>query len=119
MIVQSKNVTVEGNNLYNVGLGIFVRGGQSWGNRIVNNNITAATNGVLGICYNPAPTDPMGPRGDVISGNHIVGYGTGIQMSATSPYNVIRGNTLAVTAMGVENMNDTNIVEANTTVRLR
>lgn len=74
---------------------------------------------MLGICYNPAPTDPAGPRGDVISGNHIVGYGTGIQMAASAPYNVIRGNTLAVATTGVENLNDTNIVEGNTTVRLR
>ena len=113
MIMQSKNVTVEGNNFYNTGLGIFVRGGRSWGNRIANNNITAATNGVLGICYNPTPTDPMGPRGDVISGNHMAGYNKGIQMGATSAYNIIRNNTAVYLDKEIENNNTSNVVEGN------
>ena len=45
------------------GLGIFVRGGMSTGNRIANNTITAGSNGIFAICYNPTPDDPMGPRG--------------------------------------------------------
>ncbi len=119
MIVQSKSVVVEDNNLYNVGLGIFVRGGRSLGNRIANNTIAAASNGIFGICYNPTDSDPMSPRGDVISGNHIVGYATGIQMAATAPYNVIRANTIAFGNTGIDNANTTNIVDGNWTVRIQ
>jgi large repetitive protein len=117
MIVQSKSVVVEDNNLYNVGLGIFVRGGRSTGNRINNNTITAASNGIFGICYNPTDSDPMSPRGDVISGNHIVGYGTGIQMAATAPNNVIRANTVVAITTAIDNANSTNIVEGNWTLK--
>jgi parallel beta-helix repeat protein len=118
LIVQSKSVVVEDNNLYNVGLGIFVRGGRSWGNRIANNTIVAGSNGVFGICYNPTDSDPMAPRGDVISGNHIVNYGTGIQMAATSPNNMIRNNTIAATNTPIDNANTTNVVEGNSTAKL-
>jgi hypothetical protein len=118
MIVQSRGVVVENNNIYNTGLGIFVRGGMSWGNRIVNNNITAATNGILGICYNPADGDPQGPRADLIQGNHIANYGTGIQMAATAPYNVIRDNTIAFRNLAIEDLAGNNRLAGNLEVRL-
>jgi parallel beta-helix repeat protein len=118
MIVQSRNTVVENNRLYNVGLGIFVRGGMSWGNRIAGNTVTAGMNGLLGICYNPAPNDPMGPRGDLIEGNHISGFPTGIQMSAASGSNILRNNSVAYTMMAMELVNTTNTVENNTTVML-
>lgn len=118
MIAQSRNVTVEGNSFYNTGLGIFVRGGMSWGNRIVHNNITAGMNGILGICYNPTPDDPMSPRGDLIYANHIAGYGIGIQMAATSTANVISENTLAVFDKGLELLSATNTVMDNVEVKL-
>jgi len=102
MIVQSRNVTVERNDIYNTGLGIFVRGGLSWGNRIANNVITGGTNAILGICYNPADTDPMGPRADLIESNHVANYGIGIQLSATSSYNILRNNTLIVRDLPVD-----------------
>jgi len=103
MILQSRNVVVEENQIFGTGLGIFVRGGRSWGNRISNNVITAGTGlAALGICYNPAPNDPMGPRGDLISSNVITGFGTAIQMSATSQYNVIQGNSLFFIDKAVE-----------------
>lgn len=94
MIVQSKAVVVERNNLYNVGLGVFVRGGGSSGNRIADNTITAGTNGALGICYNPAPGDPTGPRGDLVANNLISGFTTGIQVVAASTANLFRDNTI-------------------------
>ncbi len=90
MIVQSKNVVVENNSIYNTGLGIFVRGGMSSGNRIAHNTITAGTNGALGICYNPADNDANGPVGDLVYGNSVSGFGVGIQASATSRYNVFK-----------------------------
>lgn len=119
MIVQSRNVTVEDNHIFNTGLGIFVRGGMSWGNRIINNNLTGGTNAALGICYNPADGDPQAPRGDVISGNHVSGFGTGIQMSATSAYNILRGNTIAFRSTAIENLNAANKLDSNIDVRLQ
>jgi parallel beta-helix repeat protein len=119
MIVQSKNVVVEGNSIYNTGLGIFVRGGGSSGNRIANNTVSAGTNGILGICYNPADNDPNGPVGDLIYGNTISGFGVGLQASPTSRYNVFKGNTVFFTgSMAVELLNDTNMDMDNTKVDL-
>lgn len=104
MIVQSRNVVFEHNAIYNVGLGVFVRGGRSGGNRIANNTITAGigTFAALGICYNPAPTDAQGPKGDLIYGNLITGYPVAIQMNSTSAANVIRENTLIFTRDGID-----------------
>ncbi len=110
MIVQSRNVVVEDNAIYNTGLGIFVRGGMSGGNRIANNTLTAGTNGALGICYNPADGDPMGPRGDLIYGNLVSGFGTGIQASDMSMANVFKSNTLLYRGgMAIELLNSTNM----------
>ncbi len=108
MIAQSKNVCVEKNAIYNVGLGVFVRGSQSWGNRIGNNTITANTNGVFGICYNPTETDPEGPRGDLIHDNLITGYNVGINVREVAVYNVFKGNTIAYMTAAMELMSDTN-----------
>lgn len=102
MIMQSRNVTVENNSIYSTGLGIFVRGGRSSGNRIANNTIVAGTGfAALGICYNPTPVDPMGPRGDLITGNLVSGYPTSIQMNSTSTANVIKENTLIYTTAAI------------------
>ncbi len=74
MLMRSRNVVVRGNQIYNDGLGIFVRGGASYGNRIEGNSIVASMHGALGICYNPADNDPNGPKGDLVTGNIIRGY---------------------------------------------
>jgi parallel beta-helix repeat protein len=118
MIVQSRAVVFEGNNVYNTPLGVFVRGSRSWGNRIVNNTITAGTNGVLGICYNPAPGDPAGPRGDLVAGNLISGYGTGIQVTASAS-NVFRNNTIVFRNSAFESNGAMDLEEDNTKVQLR
>jgi hypothetical protein len=118
MIVQSKNVVVDGNAIYNVGLGIFVRGGDSGGNRIVNNTITAGTNGVLAICYNPTPADSRAPRGDLVYNNLVHGFSTGIQLSSTAMANVLKGNTIFYRTAAVDNQNDTNFDVENMKVRL-
>lgn len=110
MIAQSRNVVVEGNAIYNTGLGIFVRGSMSWGNRIANNTITANTNGVLGICYNPTDSDPNGPRGDLIYKNVITGFATGFQASATSESNLVKENFIwYTTGMAVQLLNPSNV----------
>lgn len=119
MIVQSRNVVVANNAIYNTGLGIFVRGGRSGGNRIAHNTITAGTNGALGICYNPADGDPNGPTGDLVYGNVVSGFGTGIQASPTSRNNVFSGNTLFFRGgAAVEILNPTNMDTDNTKVDL-
>jgi nitrous oxidase accessory protein NosD len=119
MIVQSRNVVVEHNAIDNTGLGIFVRGGMSRGNRIANNTITAGTNGILGICYNPADGDANGPVGDLVYANTISGFNTGIQASATSRYNVFKENTVFfTTGMAVELQNPTNMDMNNTKIDL-
>ena len=95
MILQSRNVVVTNNSIFNTGLGIFVRGGRSSGNRISDNTITAGTGfAALGICYNPAPGDSQGPKGDLITGNLVSNYPTAIQFNSTSAANVVKGNSL-------------------------
>jgi len=113
MIAQSRNVEVEDVNISNVGLGVFVRGGMSGGNRIANNTITGGDNGVFAICYNPTPDDPMGPSGDVISGNLLSQFNVGINLVPTSGYNVIRDNTIAYKTAAWESPNDTNVFDGN------
>lgn len=118
MVAQSRNVVIEDNAIYNTGLGIFMRGGQSWGNRVANNTITAGTNGVLGICYNPTGSDPEAPRGDLVEYNLVSGFNLGLQMNTTAGYNVIRNNTFAYRGQAMELRNDTNLVENNVSIQL-
>jgi parallel beta-helix repeat protein len=118
MIVQSSNVVVENNSLHNVGLGIFVRGGNSRGNRIANNTVTGGSNSVFGICYNPAPSDPRGPRGDLIYNNVITGFPTAISFSDQSLANVVRQNTLAFREIAIQSPSATNLDLDNAKVKL-
>jgi parallel beta-helix repeat protein len=118
LILQSSNVVVENNALYNVGLGIFVRGGMSRGNRIANNTVTGGSNSVFGICYNPAPGDARGPRGDLIYNNVISGYPTAISFSDQSLANVVRENTLAFGTTAVQSPSATNMDVDNIKVKL-
>jgi parallel beta-helix repeat protein len=109
MIVQSSNVVVEDNAISNVGLGIFVRGGRSYGNRIANNTVTAGTNGLLGICYNPAPGDTNGPRGDLVTANLVSRFNTSIALSDLSVANVIKANTLIYVTAAIQFTNPSNM----------
>jgi len=118
MIVQSRAVVVERNNLYNTPLGVFVRGSRSWGNRISDNTITSGTNGVFGICYNPAPGDPNGPRGDLVTNNLISGFSTGIQVTASAS-NVFRENTIVFRTAAFESMGAMDLDMDNIKVQLR
>lgn len=118
MIVQSSNVVVESNAISNTGLGIFVRGGRSYGNRIAGNTITAGTNGALGICYNPAPNDANGPRGDLIAGNLVSRFNTAISLSDLSVANVFKENTLVYVTAAIEFMDQTNVDMNNVKVKL-
>jgi hypothetical protein len=96
MIVNSRSVVVAHNNMFGIGLGVFVRGPGSMGNHIHDNTITASANGLLGVCYNPAPGQVGGPRGDTVERNTIYGFRFGIQVNAGMP-NVFRQNVLFYT----------------------
>lgn len=108
MVVGSRNAMIAGNLIYNVGLGIFVRGSASRGNRIANNTLTAGTGGMLGICYNPSDTDRDGPRGDLITGNVISGFELGFQASLTSRSNLFKGNSVFFRTKAFELLHDSN-----------
>ncbi|MEP7364475.1 MAG: right-handed parallel beta-helix repeat-containing protein [Acidobacteriota bacterium] len=118
MIVQSVNVVVRNNAIHNVGLGIFVRGGRSGGNLIANNTVTAGTNGVLGICYNPTETDANGPRGDLVTGNLVSRFDKSINLSDLSKANVIKGNTLLYVSEAITFMDQSNLEMDNVKQKL-
>lgn len=98
-IVNSRAVFVSRNNISSVNLGIFVRGGNSAGNRIFENVIVGGgnpANNLLGICYNPAAGGgTSGPRGDNIYNNHISRFGYAVAISPGSLHNIFNENTLA------------------------
>ncbi len=98
-IVNSSACDVRGNSISSCNLGLFVRGGGSFGNRLMKNIISGgavAGNNLLGICYNPDGLGTTaGPRGDSIYNNHIVGFGFSIAVSAGSVSNMFNDNTLA------------------------
>ncbi|MDX2270290.1 MAG: hypothetical protein NW208_19465 [Bryobacter sp.] len=112
MIAQSTGVRVMNNNISNVGLCIFVRGGRSRGYYIVNNNISGGTNGLFAICYNPTDTDPLSPRYDLIMNNQLMGFNVGIQFAATAGTNVTRGNVIFYRNAALE-LNGTNSTDEN------
>lgn len=104
-LINTRAALIKGNTISSTNLGIFVRGGGSTGNRIAENNVTGGANpthGLLGICYNPAPTGgTAGPRGDLIYNNHISRFGYAFAISEFSLYNIIRGNTFASFVGGI------------------
>ncbi len=104
LLINSRACDIVGNSFSSVNLGIFIRGGNSAGNRIMKNIVNGGANpanNLLGICYNPAPTpaggvaNPAGPRGDSIYNNHIARFGFAIAVSAESVSNMFNDNTLA------------------------
>jgi hypothetical protein len=104
-LVNTRAALLKGNTISSVNLGIFVRGGGSTSNRLTENNIIGGANpahGLLGICYNPAPTGgTAGPRGDLIYNNHIARFGYAFAISEFSIYNVVRDNTFASFVGGI------------------
>ncbi|MBI1763415.1 MAG: hypothetical protein HYR56_18475 [Acidobacteria bacterium] len=127
-LLNSRGGMVRDNNISSVNLGIFVRGGESTGNRIFGNTIVGGAipaNNLLGICYNPAPgEDPAGPRGDLIYNNHIARFGFAVSVSAGSINNIFRENNLASFTAGFRGTNafttggGTNVAEGNLEVQL-
>lgn len=81
-------------------------------------SITAGTNGVLGICYNPAPGDPLGPRGDLAYSNLVSGFNTAVALSDMSLANVFKENTLIYRTAAFTSPNSSNMDLENTKVML-
>lgn len=123
LLFQTRGAYVENNTISSVNLGIFVRGGNSTGNRIFENVIVGGAtpaNNLLGICYNPATEGTEGPRGDNIYNNHITRFGYAFAISPGSVFNVFNENIAAsfsgsfrepeaLTTNGGTNVSDDNI----------
>ncbi|MBM3762590.1 MAG: hypothetical protein FJW36_20375 [Acidobacteria bacterium] len=119
MMVATANSVVMNNQILNTALGIFVRGGGSFGNRIEGNTMThMGSTGPLGICYNPSDTDPQGPKGDLITRNLIRGYRQAVSITESSEYNVAEGNTFIFRNTASTSPNATNLVRNNTEVKI-
>lgn len=120
MIVNSRAVLVRSNVISRTFLGIFVRGGGSGGNRIVENTVTGGMNGMLGICYNPAPGSNAAPQGDLVYGNLISRFTTGIATSDQTRNNIFRENAIAYFSMPVqEAVGGSNVFADNTTTMMQ
>lgn len=117
MLINSSANWLVWNRVDLVNLGIFVRGSGSTVNRIAANNATGGLNGLLGICYNPAPgvANPSGdgPTRDRVFLNRLERFGTGIQTTGGSSYNTFFLNTLTYFNMPYEDLNGTNIFRNN------
>lgn len=119
MMVATVNSAVLNNQILNTALGIFVRGGGSFGNRIEGNTIThMGSTGPLGICYNPSDTDPQGPKGDLITRNLIRGYRQSVALSESSEYNVVEGNSFIFRTTATFSPSATNVLKNNTEIKI-
>jgi len=99
-----------------VNLGIFVRGAGSYENRIFNNASVGGHNGLLGICYNPAPNEgPAGPSSDYVTHNYLARFGNGIQASAGSMNNMFNFNVIKYFNHAYVDFNGSNSFEHNRT----
>lgn len=116
MLINSRDNRLQRNTFEQVNLGIFVRGGGSAANRIQLNTILAGANGLLGICYNPAPgAGDAGPTDDTVKLNRILGFRTGIQASAGSTNNLFTLNTIEYLVAPYEDRNGSNTFVRNRT----
>ena len=119
LLINSNANRIFWNQASNVNLGIFVRGGGSYNNKISNNRITGNMNGLLAVCYNPAPeAGPEGPFDDEIFRNLFSGFGVGLQFSAGSHNSRIRQNTIEYKVAPYQDFNGTNEFTGNRTTQL-
>ncbi len=126
LLIQTRGAYIENNTITSTNLGVFVRGGNSTGNRIFENVIVGGANpanNLLGICYNPAAgAGTEGPRGDNIYNNHITRFNFGIAISAGSISNIFNENVTASFTGGIRGSGvlttdgGTNISEGNISV---
>lgn len=119
MLINSGLNALTGNELKGVNLGIFVRGGDSHGNRIAENEVVGGEHGLLAICYNPAPGgDPAGPHNDQVSRNRLDRFGTGISASAQSTENAFTRNRIRYFTSAWVDRNGTNLFVNNRTEQI-
>ena len=70
MVRSQPSGVVRRNEIRDVNLGIFVRGGASRQNLIAHNEAIGGEHGLLGICYNPASGQGLaGPQSDEVKSN--------------------------------------------------
>ena len=121
LILNSRAVFVERNVISRIFLGIFVRGGGSGGNRIVENTLAGEAAGQLGICYNPDTSgSPAGPSGDLVYNNLISRFNIGIQTSTGTSGNIFRENDIAYFQVAIQELGPgQNVFEENTTVAIQ
>jgi nitrous oxidase accessory protein NosD len=120
MLANSRAVLVKDNIISRVFLGIFVRGGGSGGNRVTENTLTGAMNGMLGICYNPVPGSMAAPQGDLVYNNLISRFTVGIATSDQTRNNIFRENDIAYFSMPVqEAVVGSNVFVDNTTTMMQ
>jgi hypothetical protein len=116
MLVNSSRCHVAGNKTELVNLGIFVRGGDSYRNRICRNWVTGGDLGLLGICYNPDGTgDPSGPHDDKVCFNSLKRFRIGIQANSGAEDNRFAFNLIHYFVMPVEDVDGTNTFHRNRT----
>ena len=119
MLVNSPMNHVVGNHLRGVNLGLFVRGGGSYGNSIHGNAVVGGSHGLLAICYNPAPgADPTGPHDDRVKYNFLARFGTGVVASTHSAQNIFARNTIRYFTSAYVDQNGTNVFERNRAVQI-
>ncbi|MCI0697836.1 right-handed parallel beta-helix repeat-containing protein [candidate division KSB1 bacterium] len=116
LLVNSYRNLILENDCKRVNLGLFVRGGGSHDNLILHNSARGGNNGLLGICYNPAEGQGQaGPTNDLVAGNLLNRFGTGIQASAGSAQNKFNHNTIYYFNKAWEDFNGTNEFRGNRT----
>jgi hypothetical protein len=114
MLINSAENWIAQNSFDQVNLGIFVRGGGSYGNRIFRNDVVGGSNGLLAICYNPDGLGtPDGPTQDNVHHNWLSKFSTGIVTSAGSASNLFAQNTIEYFGNAWADHNGTNTFVRN------
>lgn len=124
LLVSVRGAKITNNLITGVGLGIFVRGPISGGNRISENTLVGGpdtSRSLLGMCWNPLPGmpgDAPGPKGDLVYNNHVAQFMTGISFSAGTTGCIAKENTIVFTsaAFSPTTPGASNLVEGNTTI---
>ncbi len=107
------------NAFYEVNLGLFIRGGDSMRNRIYLNSAVGGDNGLLAICYNPAPDADMdAPDRDRIQLNYLARFGVGVQFAGEAIDNLVRLNAIKYFVSPWEDLSGGNRFVRNRTVQL-
>ncbi|MFH2055059.1 MAG: anti-sigma factor [bacterium] len=93
MAVNSARNLIFRNRIELVNLGIFMRGGGTYSNRVFGNKLMGGDLGLLGICYNPDGTgNPAGPHDDDVNRNQIERFRGGYQANFGTHEVVFRHN---------------------------